>query len=268
MVGNKATAALGAMSKNYDFNSFIQMSAGQRHVSHLIEALRVVDRPGNLLTVADFGSATGLNSMKTFSAAMKTFRETSNSPLQVYHCDRPGNHWSVLFNNALTSSHSYLSIPNTFVAGVGRSFYERLFPANSVSVAYTNYSLHWLSAHSKAENQFEKYAKNDPDFHAELRAQSNKDLDTFLTHRAAELLPGGRLVLHMLSGELSHRAKYAALKEMEHEGLISHKPLRRLAVHVYPTTADEVAKAIARQSASRLISPQSHAIYDISAQST
>ena len=77
------SAATVGVSSNYDSISIMQMAANLRHISHLTEALRQVDSPGTTLTVADFGSATGLNSMKAFSAAFQTFRDQSESSLRV-----------------------------------------------------------------------------------------------------------------------------------------------------------------------------------------
>lgn len=250
------------MSANYDGHSAVQMAANQRHIGMVLEALKQVDKPDEVLTIADFGSATGLNSMKTFSAAFQTFRESSNTSILVYHCDLPTNPWSVLFTNALSSPHSYLSLPNTYTAGVGRSFYARLFPSNSVSLAYTTFSLHWLSTHSQAENQLHKYAQKDPEFHAELRALSNQDLQTFLTHRAAELKSSGRLILHMITDEIACKPRYDTLVEMENEGLISHEPLRRFPVYAYHSTPDLLAAAVARIPRLQLLSLQPVHLYD------
>lgn len=250
------------MSASYDGHSAVQMTANQRHISLVLEALRQVDRPDQVLTVADFGSATGLNSMKTFSSAFQAFRLTSQTPILVYHCDLPTNPWSVLFSNALSSPHSYLSLPNVYTAGVGRSFYCRLFPANSLSLGYTTFSLHWLSTHSQAQDQLEKFVQNDSQFHAELRAQSNQDLDAFLTHRAAELKPGGRLILHMITDVIAHKPRYDTLLEMESEGLISHEPLRRFPVHAYHSTPELLSQAVARQPHLQLLSIQPIHLYD------
>ena len=71
------------MTQTYDSSSAWQMQVNQRHGSLLIEALRYVDRPGEVLSLADYGSATGLNSMKAFTAAFQTFRETSDTPILV-----------------------------------------------------------------------------------------------------------------------------------------------------------------------------------------
>ena len=250
------------MSASYDEHSTVQMAANQRHISLVLEALKQVDRPDEVLTVADFGSATGLNSIKTFSPAFQAFRLTSQTPIWVYHCDLPTNPWSVLFTNVLSSPHSYLSLPHVYTAAVGRSFYSRLFPANSVSVGYTTFSLHWLSTHSQAQDQLEKFVQSDPQFHAELRARSNQDLDTFLTHRAAELRPGGRLVLHMITDVIAHKPRYDTLLEMEREGLISHEPLRRFPVHVYHSTPELLTQAVARQPHLQLLSIESVRLYD------
>ena len=200
--------------------------------------------------------------MKTFSATFKKFRETSQQPIMVHHCDRPGNPWSVLFSNALSSPDSYLTLPNVYMAGVGRNFYHRVFPENMLSVAYTTFALHWLSTHSSSENQLQRFVEKDPDFHAELRSLSNQDLHTFLSHRAAELRPEGSLILHLLTSEPSHAAYYHSLAEMTSEGLISPTPLRMCPVFLYYSTPEDLTAAVGRVPSLRLTSLQVVNAYD------
>ena len=258
----ESTTSLG-MSANYDSHSSLQMKANERHVALLVEALRQVDRPGEVLTVADFGSATGLNSMKAFTAAFRIFRETSESELFVYHTDLPNNPWSVLFNNALSSPHSYLSLPSTYIAGVGRSYYERLFPKKSISLMHAANTLHWISTKSTVRGQLQKYVEGDTDLHNELRTIAETDLSRFLSHRAEELKPGGRIVLSMYTGLFKQDYRYHALLRMQNEGLISPEPLQRVTIFVYPITASYLTSTISQFPALRLVSLQErHSVDD------
>ncbi len=136
------TSSSVAMCDTYNSHSFDQLGSNYRHISLLTQALLAVDRPENTISMLDCGSATGLNSMKTFSAAIQAFRETSQTPIMVYHCDLPSNPWSVLFTNAISSPYSYLSLPNTYAAGICRSYHSRVLPSNSLSIVFSLHSLH------------------------------------------------------------------------------------------------------------------------------
>ena len=250
------------MSSNYDSHSSIQMKANERHIAELVEALRQMDRPGEVLTVADFGSATGLNSMKAFTAAFRIFRENSESELLMYHTDLPNNHWSVLFNNALSSPHSYLSLPKTYVAGIGRTYYERLFPEKSISLMHAANTLHWLSTQSTMQRQLQKYVEGDTDLHNELRAIAETDFSRFLSHRFEELKPRGRLVLSMHTSLFKRECRYQSLLRMQTEGLISPKPLQSGSIFVYPVTAAYVTSTISQYPSLRLISLEEHSFLD------
>ena len=255
MATAQSPTAVGTTS-NYDSHSSVQMTTNQRHISLISEALSHLDVPGDLITIADFGSATGLNSMKTFTAAFHSFRETSQSPILVYHIDLPNNPWSVLYNHALSSPHSYLSLPDTYVAGVGRSYYDRLFPANSISLMHAANTLHWLSTRSIVRGQLQRYIDGDSAIHAGLRGIAEADLSHFLAHRAEELKPGGRLILNMLTGLHKFEPWYHSFQRMQDEGLISPEPLQRMSIFVYPITVGYFRSVVGKYPSLRLVSLQ------------
>ena len=243
-----------AMSSTYDSHSSVQVGAGQRHLQPLLAALAHVNPLSSFITVLDCGSATGLNSMKALRPALQMFRETSQTPIQVHHCDLPDNPWSVLFSNALVSPHSYMSVPNTYVAGIGRSYHGRVMPANSVSLVYSSHSLHWLSVRSQVRGQLKRYVEEDPEFHAELRALSDADMNNFLGNRAEEMMVGGRMVLQVTGSMLPDMPRYQVLQRMQSEGLISAEPLQRYSVFTYPATPDSIRSILSRHPTLSLLS--------------
>ena len=250
------------MSTSYDAYSMLQMVANQRHVQLILEGLRQVDTSGEVITLADYGSATGLNSMRAFTTAFQTFRETSNTPILVYHTDLPDNPWSVLFTNALTSPHSYLSLPNTYVAGVGRSFYEKLFPSNSISLMHTANCIHWLSTRSSVRGQLKLFIEDDETILSELRALSDADLNRFLSLRSEELKPGGRLILHAYTSPFKHSFRYYALLRMQEEGLISPEPLLRASIYSFPTSVSSITAAVSRLPCLRITDMQEYEFHN------
>ena len=246
-------AAAVGMTADYDSHSDFQLEANCRHAAVFLEALKHVDRTGEVLTVADYGAATGLNSMKLFTPAFRAFRETSGTPIMVYHTDLPGNHWPVLYNNALTSPHSYLSLPDIHMAGVGRSFYGRLFPANSISLMHIANAIHWFSKWSSTDYQLQKFLENDLKFHAELRSLSDADLNRFISARCEELKTGGRLIVAAYSSPLRHDFHYHALRRMQEEGLTSSKLLQQAPVYYYHTSTASLEAAVALHPALSLV---------------
>lgn len=243
------------MTDTYDAHSSMQLVSGQRHIPAIVEALGKADSLGHQpITILDCGSATGLNSMKTFLEAIRGFRERSGTAVQVVHCDLPGNHWPVLFTNSLTSPHSYLSLPNTFTSGIGRSYHSRVFPSNSLSLVYSSHSLHWLSVRSQVRGQLQKYVEEDPELHRELRALSDADLDDFLRNRKEELKVGGRIIFQINGSAMPDMARFQALTRMQNEGLISAEPLQRFSVFAYPATPDSIRSVLARHPTLSLVS--------------
>ena len=242
-----------AMSAAYDSNSYVQERSGSRHQSLLASALTKADALGSPITVMDCGSATGLNSMKSFSLAFRNFREKSQTPLLVYHCDLPDNPWCVLFSNALSSPHSYLSVPDTFVAGIGCSYHNQLLPSNSVSLCYSACSLHWISRQAQGQGWLQRYEEQDPALHAELRAISDSDIDLFLRHRCEELKVGGELIMHAISQPMN-LPRSRILKRMQTEGLCGPSVLQNFPIFIYPVTPDSLRSVLTRHPSLRLVS--------------
>ncbi|HET7446066.1 MAG TPA: hypothetical protein VFJ57_15575 [Solirubrobacterales bacterium] len=85
-------------------------------------------------------------------------------------------------------------------AGRGRNrsagpFYESLFPPGFLSLGWSSIAVHWLSrvARPIPDHIYCSFAQGE--VREALREQSATDWRAFLTHRARELRPGGRLVV-------------------------------------------------------------------------
>lgn len=176
------------MSQDYDAFSSSQLAGSLQNVGKVTEALLLFKQEA-VIHIADFGSATGLNSMKTFTPALQRFREVSSAEVVVHHVDIPINHWQTLFDNYWNSEFSYRQVPGVYVEAAGGSLYKRMFPSNSLSVVYSSAALHWLSelVPVTAETVLEE-------LNSATKELSRSDLHTFLSHRYAELRPGGRLI--------------------------------------------------------------------------
>ena len=227
------SAKVNSMTADYDSHSTLQLEANQRNLQPLAAALLACLRPNRPLILADFGSATGLNSMKTFTQAFLTLREVSQTEVQVVHVDLPSNAWAVLFTNAATSEYSYLTLPGMYVAGVGRSNFERLFPENHLSVGYSTFALHWLSRRGASKHQLRRFCEEESTCLSELHSIAMADLRAFLSYRAQELIPGGRLLIQTPVSKLELEGFYEALKGMEASGSIGAEVLETFTIPWY-----------------------------------
>lgn len=221
---------MNSMTSDYDSHSTLQLEANQRNLQPLAAALIACSRPNRPLILADFGSATGLNSMKTFTQALQTLREVTQTEVQVVHVDLPSNAWTVLFTNAACSEYSYLTIPGVYVAAVGRSNFERLFPDNHLSVGYSTFALHWLSSRGTSKHQLRRFCEEDSLCVSELHSIAMADLRSFLSYRAQELIPGGRLLIQTPVSKLELDGFYEALKRMEDSGSIGAEVLESFTI--------------------------------------
>jgi hypothetical protein len=184
----------------YNQNSFRVAAAAALAVPLLERAARAIDlgpddRP---LEIVDYGSSQGRNSLRPMRAAIAVLRERCGAGrlIRVTHTDVPDNDFSTLFHTLYGDPESYLSNePNVFADAVGRSFYESLLPPAQVSLGWSSFAAHWLS----------RVPAHIPGHFLDRRAtgaareafdvQAATDWRTFLSLRAIELRPTGRLVI-------------------------------------------------------------------------
>jgi hypothetical protein len=115
---------------------------------------------------------------------------------RVVHTDLPHCDYTSLFVTLETSPESYRrGRPYAFASAIGHSFYDRLFPAESLTLGWSSFALHWMSALPIALRAHIWPACAAPDEGKALAKVAAADWRNFLTHRAEELIPGGQLVL-------------------------------------------------------------------------
>ena len=113
---------------------------------------------GGSFAVADLGCSSGTNTIHNVEAIIKymakRFEAVGREPpeFSAFFSDLPSNDFNTLFQllpplagdsmEELLAANDHRSY---FAAAVPGSFYRRLFPARSVDVFYSAFSLHWLS---------------------------------------------------------------------------------------------------------------------------
>jgi hypothetical protein len=161
----------------------------------------------------------------------------------VYHIDQPSNDFKSLFEVLDADPDRYvLDEPNVFPAAIGRSFYENVLPPGSVHLGWSSYAAVWLSRIPALIPGHFIYLRSTGTVRAEFDRQGAHDWETFLSLRARELRPGGRLVvvLPAISNDEStglepifDRAN-EVLEEMVVDGAITSEERSRMVLAAYP----------------------------------
>ena len=206
------------------------------------------------IVIADYGSSEGHNSLLPLGAAIAILRQRigPDRAISVIHTDLPENDFSVLFDTLNTDPNSYLLRDHAaFASAVGRSFYEQILPAGSVTLAWSSWAVQWLSrAPGPIPDQVQVAFSQDESTRAAFSRQAAEDWQQFLTHRERELCPGARLAVMTMAvdenGEFGYRpllnAMYSALIDMVDSGFLRGEELRRM---VIPTVARSRADFLA-----------------------
>ncbi len=197
------------------------------------------------IVIADYGSSQGKNSLAPMRLVIENLRTRSGPerPMFVFHIDQASNDFHTLFDVLSTDAGTYVrGEPNVFPCVIGRSFYEQVLPGNSVHLGWSSYAAMWLSriptfitGHFMPlfSTGYERLA---------FEQQAAQDWQTFLSLRAIELRPGGRLVI-VLPGlddsgvvgleDLMNHAN-AVLAGMVAEGEIRAYERERMVIGSYP----------------------------------
>ena len=228
----------------YNRSSRVQAAGLSPAVPLLEQAARTVALPAEAqpVVIVDYGSSEGHNSLGPMALAIGLLRERvgPERAISVVHTDLPENDFSALFRTLATDPNSYLRLdPAVFTSAIGRSFYEQILPASSVTLAWSSWAVQWLSrVPAPIPDQVQVAHSRDPAACAAFSMQAALDWRTFLTVRSRELRPSGRLVVLTMAvdqaGDFGYRplleAIYAALMELVEEGFVRAEEGRRMVI--------------------------------------
>jgi hypothetical protein len=182
----------------YNTHSELQARSGEVSDPVLDAALQAAAiPPSGPLTIADFGSSQGRNSLRPMDRAIAALlaRSGPDRDIMVVHVDQPHNDFASLFA-LLEGEASYRrGRPGVFSAAIGRSFYEPLLPAGSLSFGWSSIALHWMSHLPVPVADHIWIPRATTTEQAAIAAVAAADWLAFLSHRMRELAPGGQLVL-------------------------------------------------------------------------
>ncbi|KAL1556238.1 Indole-3-acetate O-methyltransferase 1 [Salvia divinorum] len=228
--------------------------------------------------VADLGCSCGSNTiyMVDFIVKhmMKRHEAAGRHPpeFSAFFSDLPSNDFNVLFQllppyggvsmEECLASDSHRSY---FAAGVPGTFYRRLFPAKSVDVFYSAFSLHWLSqvpdvVLDKRSTAYNKgrifiHGANESTANA-YKKQFQSDLGGFLRSRAKEIKRGGSMFLVCLgrtcpdptdqggAGLLFGTHFQDAWEDLVQEGLITNEQRDNFNIPVYAPSLEDFKEVV------------------------
>jgi hypothetical protein len=237
----------------YNRSSRVQAAGSSPAVPLLEKAAQEVLLPPvpEPIVIADYGSSEGRNSLVPLSVAIEALRQRvgRQRAISVVHTDLPGNDFGALFQMLASDPVSYLREDTAiFPYAVGRSFYEQILPASSVTLAWSSWSVQWLSrAPASIPDQVQVAYSRDPAAKAAFSLQAAQDWQDFLGHRGAELRPGGRLVLLSMAvddqGDFGYRASveaiWGSLMDLVEEGFMSASEKHRMVIPTYGRSRKE-----------------------------
>lgn len=200
------------------------------------------------VTLADYGSATGRNSLLPMGLALGHVRRRlgPDVPVSVVHTDQPDNDFASLFLLLRDDPESYLRRDRrAFASAVGRTFHEQILPDASVDFGWCSFAAHWMS-HAPVMPAGHVWPRQTaPDVRAAFAAQAAADWRAFLAARARELKPGGALVVVQPSLPEDEPTTFPVLMAwtqdeldgLVHAGLLMPAERARMTILVYERTA-------------------------------
>ena len=144
--------SLVSMTKDYTNNSLAQRTTTY-YVNLLLEkAITEMNEkfPKRLadssipVNIADLGCSTGCNSLDTLETCISAIRQINpDMPINIYLEDTPANDFNItarLVQEGLRKK----DIKDIYIYCVSKSFYERLFPANSMDNIFSMTAVLWI----------------------------------------------------------------------------------------------------------------------------
>jgi hypothetical protein len=251
----------GVMEGKGAYNRYAKLPAGGAALAMPLfdKAARGVrlDTSDQPVVIADYGSSQGKNSLAPVGLAIKTLRSRlgPDRPIFIHHIDQPSNDFNSLFEVLDADTDRYtLDEPNVFPSAIGRSFYEQVLPANYVHLGWSSYAAVWLSRVPRPiPGHFIALGSKAGPL-PEFTEQAAKDWEMFLSLRARELRPGGRLVVVLpaldergVSGfESLFDHANEALRQMVDEGVIQPEERVRMALGSYPRRKSDLLAPFTR----------------------
>ena len=168
----------------------------------LVAAVTALPNPeaGQPVCLADYGTADGGTSKKAMRDTVAAIRARwPGRQVQVTYTDLASNDWNQLFKSMQGldgSEHTYWrEFDGVFVQGIGIGFHHQLMPDASLDLGFSATAMHYVSERPCTIGGHVHHVGASGADLAAFDAQAAADWERILLARAAELRPGGRLVI-------------------------------------------------------------------------
>jgi SAM dependent carboxyl methyltransferase len=222
--------------------------------------------------IVDLGAADGANSMRTLQFAIHTLqqqleqRQSTLPPLKITLEEHPDSDQAFL-EQTISNHQNWLDQHGIQTQVLMKSFYEPLFPSNSVDLLLSYICLHWLDTAQESPAEWKSWAP--PETHADFvflneatvpqpvqdqwrQALAQRHLAQFLALRARELKPGAEGVL-MMAGAPNQfvcpsphtpSTLTVALQNCVQRGTVREDILKKALIPYYTRTVQDIRDAM------------------------
>jgi S-adenosylmethionine-dependent carboxyl methyltransferase len=202
------------------------------------------------IVVADYGASQGKNSLHPLRAALAQIRGRDGAgqvDVTVVHTDLPENDFTSLFETVAHDPETYAGA-GVFTYAAGRSFYEQLFPDDTVSLGWSATAVVWLrETPCPLPDHLFSYAATGDRRLVWAKAAAD-DWETFLRLRSAELRSGGEMVVTTLvsgPGYLDWMTLIeAGARDTLEAGTLDRPELEAMVIPTYIRAPDEFFGAV------------------------
>jgi cyclopropane-fatty-acyl-phospholipid synthase len=252
----------------YDDHSEYQRATAASSASFIPLCVDAVALPSDdrMFVIADYGSSTGRNSVSAVRTAVDKVRlRRVDQAIAVIHNDLPTNDWNELFANVASAADSYVHAagPPVLALASAVSFFEPAAPSASVHLGLSFSAAHWLRSQPELVLPGGFYfAEAMGEIRGALATQASADWTAFLIARAADLEPGGRLLVQMVGTDptrrpagsgVTARKLMQAMSEVADElvaaGRLDAARVQRYVLPVYARTPAEATAPVVGQDA-------------------
>jgi indole-3-acetate O-methyltransferase len=153
---------------------------------------RMAAQTPGAFVVSDMGTADGGTSLDLLAMVIEGVRRRWPArEIAIVHTDQPRNDFNALVANV----HGRPAVDGVYLLQSATSFYSQILPSATLDLGFSATAMHWLSVKPcDISNHVQAVGAQGAELAAFAR-QGNADWRRILLHRAAELKPGGRLVL-------------------------------------------------------------------------
>jgi hypothetical protein len=261
---------------SYNLHAKIPAGGGNLALPYLEKAAQscALQSGSHPIVIADYGSSQGKNSLAPMRAAIRCLRTRvgSERAVVVIHVDQHANDFNTLFDVLHRDPERYsVDDPNVFPSAIGRSFYEKVFPSEQVDLGWCSYAAVWLSRVPALIPAHFMSLGSTGDVRATFDRQAVADWRLFLSLRALELRPGGRLVV-VLPGlsdtgvtgfEPLFNSANAVLEELACERVIADDERKRMALGAHPRRREQLLEPFSADGQFQSLSVECCELFDL-----